>query len=57
MWKINRKGAINFAKTINREIAEGPSRLVRQEPWGMLELWPLVQEVESGVSGEAVPPL
>lgn len=51
MWKINRKGALNFAKSINREVAEGPSLLVQQEPWGMLEVWPLVQEVNNDLSG------
>lgn len=55
---FSRKSA-EYAKSIDRELAYGPPQLISDpEHYGPpVLLWPLVQEVENGVSGETVPPL
>lgn len=49
MYKVARKGADKYAFSINRELAEGPTQLIKDtEHFGpSVELWPLV--VEEGV--------
>ena len=47
MYKILRKGADKYAVSINREVAEGPTLLLPDNYYGVIELWPLV--VEEGV--------
>lgn len=44
MYKIQRKGAENFAKSIDRELAEGPTVYLPDNFYGPVELWPLVAE-------------
>lgn len=53
------KKSAEYAQSIGRELAYSPPQLVLDtEHYGPpVLLWPLVQEVENGVSGETVPPL
>lgn len=49
MYKVLRKGASSYAQSIGRELAEGPTQLIKDnEHFGpFVELWPLV--IEEGV--------
>jgi hypothetical protein len=59
MYKILRKRAAEFARSINRELAEGPTIYLPDNFYGSVELWPLVIEEgeEDSLSGETIPAL
>ncbi|MFY3741646.1 MAG: hypothetical protein HMLIMOIP_002104 [Candidatus Nitrosomirales archaeon] len=44
MYGMLRKHADKFAKSINRELAEGPTLFLPYNHYGPVELWPLVME-------------
>jgi hypothetical protein len=48
MYKIARNGAVKYANSINRELAEGPTVLITDNLYGPVELWPLVIEEGEG---------
>jgi hypothetical protein len=49
-YRIARRHSENFAERHNRILAEGPTLRIQQE-FNTVELWPLVQEVDSAISG------
>jgi hypothetical protein len=44
MYKLSRKKAEEFARSIDRELAEGPTLYLPDNYYGPVELWPLVVE-------------
>jgi hypothetical protein len=47
LYGLYRRKASDFAKSIGRELAEGPTLLITDNYYGPVELWPLVQEKAS----------
>ena len=50
-YRIARKCSEKYAKEHNLEVAEGPTLFVAQNGYNDVEVWPLVQEVDSALSG------
>ena len=44
LYGLYREKAAEFAKSIDRELAEGPTLLIIDNFYGPVELWPLVAE-------------
>ncbi len=56
MYKLFSRKSKEWATTQGRELAEGPTQLIRDNYYGPVELWPLVYiGEENDISGETVP--